>query len=1070
MKRIIFSLCLLLAVLPSRAPLAEAPEPMEGTFSDAAKERAMRAVFQPPAEGTIEGEDTFQMRLDAQGLRDASRFSGMDNDATHYARGSTLVIHVFVNHTGGTWSGEEMSEAGAKMEVAKDHYRSNAPEGANLHFDHEPSGGLYYYSVSLSYSLADSGMTGYRMEDALSHLGVDDNDGDGYLCDDFTLDLMDWNGGWDNVIACFEPADLTGRAWASFGLARCAIYTDDTGNVVAHEWGHIFGACDEYVESGHCNSGVDCGDCQSTYLDEMIQNGNCQLASCPSDVECLMIYNSFANICDYTRNHWGWVDEDANGLLDYVKRRVVDDDFVLINEIANNGYAYSTNTTDGYVASQLWNTWSVVGLRNPAGTDYDLRLYGENNHNYQLAASLLGADYVDFIVSDYNHDRPGNEHVQAELDSGAANSYRLAWESGTGMLYPDGAVRSGSWSGPNVVRVWDVPLFGGESVTFNLDITAGEMDLGMALFKSNGSYYHVPRASAVWSRDAGGVGGSESYTYAVPADDVYGLVVWANNYASGNFTIQIGPSPVELTDGVPYNSGMSLKLFYYSPNAFSWSFAGTRPGGATNVTDRLFNDSTYQTELAASSNYGAGAIEFVAADYNPGYSTDYLRVIRDSGAETHMTMWEHGDDVSTGTLSGTWVSPEVGQAWDVYLRSGQSYFFREYHGGAIDTGIYLFSSADGVRYKPRIGYVACSNSRPPEDGGEWFNYTAEADDWYGLVQIVNDESDGVYSIWHGPKFVVGEDDVTTDGAEVVWGQCITSANYWAVFGARPPSGGAASVWLYGDYAYTISTLHASDQAGTGVNFVVADYGHTTPGTVYPRFRRTAGTGSTDCEWEEGADAMTYQDGQAQSFEFAWPEYDVVDAFDLYVNGTGGQDVMIRVEDLSGVMDLGVALFGSNGATYYADPGAAYAMKDEQGVGGTETFTYHFSRADWYGLVVFNQNDRGGSYRIWVVDPAVMSVENASAVTLDLEPAGANPFTNQTLISYSLPVDGPVDLSIYDVAGRRVRGLIRDAGKAGRHEIIWDGRDDHGTSVATGIYLARLQHGGNERKLKLVRAQ
>jgi len=1070
MKQIILSLGLFMAIFPSGPSLAYVPEPMEGTVSDAAREQAVQAVLHPTPNPATDGEDVYQMQLDARAARDAERYNSSDNDATHYARGSTMIIHIFINHTDGTWSVDEREDAGAKMEVAKDHYRTHAPAEANLHFDHESVGGYYYYPVTLSYSMADSGMTGYRMEDALSHLGVVDSDGDGYLCDDFTLNFMNWNGGWDNVIVCFEPADLAGRAWASFGLARCAIYTDDTGNVVAHEWGHIFGACDEYVEDGHCNSGIDCGDCQSTYLDEVIQNGNCQLASCPSDVSCLMIDNTFSRICDYTLNHWAWVDEDGNGTLDYVKRRTTGNNFVLINEIANNGYAYSSNTTDGYVISQSWNTWSVVGLRNPSGSDYDLRLYEENNHNYQIAASLLDTDYVDFIASDYNHDRPGNEHVQVELDSGAANSYRLGWESGTSMLYPDGVTRNGSWSGSNVVRVWDVPLFGGESVTFTLDITSGDMDFGMALFKSNDSYYHVPRSSAVWSRDAGGNGVTESYTYTIPSDDVYGLVVWANNYASGDFSIQIGPSPIELSDSVPYTSARSLDLFYYDPNAFSWSVVGTRPAATTNVKDRLFGDYTYQTELATSDNYGSGAIEFVAADYNASYSTDYPRVIRTGGAGNDVTMWEQGDDGSTGTIAETWVSPRVGYAWDVYLHAGQDYFFREYHGGMLDTGIYLFSSADGVRYKPRIDFAACSNSRPPEDGGEWFSYTADATDYYGLIQIVNDESDGSYSIWHGPKFLMAEDGVTTDYAEVIWGQAIASTGYWAAYGVRPPSGGAASVWLYGDYAYTIDTLHANDQSGTGVNFVVADYNHTAAGTVYPRFRRTAGTGQSDCEWEEGADTMTFQEGQVQSFDYNWPDYDVVDAFDLYVSGTGGQDVTIRVDDLSGVMNLGVALFGSNGATYYADPAAAYALKDEHGTGGSESLTYHFTRTDWYGLVVFNQNDRGGNYRIWVIDPDVMSADTRSIPTLDLRSAGANPFAGQASLCYSVPSDGAVDLSIYDVAGRRVRGLVRNNVSAGQHPIIWDGRDDNGSSVATGIYLARLRHGKDELKLKLVRAQ
>jgi hypothetical protein len=52
--------------------------------------------------------------------------------------------------------------------------------------------------------------------------------------------------------------------------------------------------------------------------------------------------------------------------------------------------------------------------------------------------------------------------------------------------------------------------------------------------------------------------------------------------------------------------------------------------------------------------------------------------------------------------------------------------------------------------------------------------------------------------------------------------------------------------------------------------------------------------------------------------------------------------------------------------------------------------------------------------------------------------------------------GPVQLDIYDVSGHRVRGLVNGNFTAGRHRILWDGRDDHGHTAASGIYFYRLQ--------------
>ena len=47
------------------------------------------------------------------------------------------------------------------------------------------------------------------------------------------------------------------------------------------------------------------------------------------------------------------------------------------------------------------------------------------------------------------------------------------------------------------------------------------------------------------------------------------------------------------------------------------------------------------------------------------------------------------------------------------------------------------------------------------------------------------------------------------------------------------------------------------------------------------------------------------------------------------------------------------------------------------------------------------------------------------------------------------------LRIYDVWGRRVRSLLDGGFPAGKHVVVWDGRDERGRAVVRGIYLARL---------------
>jgi flagellar hook assembly protein FlgD len=52
----------------------------------------------------------------------------------------------------------------------------------------------------------------------------------------------------------------------------------------------------------------------------------------------------------------------------------------------------------------------------------------------------------------------------------------------------------------------------------------------------------------------------------------------------------------------------------------------------------------------------------------------------------------------------------------------------------------------------------------------------------------------------------------------------------------------------------------------------------------------------------------------------------------------------------------------------------------------------------------------------------------------------------------------VTLSVFDVAGRRVRTLVDGWMRAGPHSSRWDGRDDGGRAVASGVYFARLEAG------------
>ena len=82
----------------------------------------------------------------------------------------------------------------------------------------------------------------------------------------------------------------------------------------------------------------------------------------------------------------------------------------------------------------------------------------------------------------------------------------------------------------------------------------------------------------------------------------------------------------------------------------------------------------------------------------------------------------------------------------------------------------------------------------------------------------------------------------------------------------------------------------------------------------------------------------------------------------------------------------------------------------------------------------------------------------------------NPFNASTLITYQLPRSSEVTLTIYNLTGQKVATLVEGVREGGTFSIRWDGRDDRGHDLATGVYLYRLLAGTQveTRKLVLVR--
>ena len=106
---------------------------------------------------------------------------------------------------------------------------------------------------------------------------------------------------------------------------------------------------------------------------------------------------------------------------------------------------------------------------------------------------------------------------------------------------------------------------------------------------------------------------------------------------------------------------------------------------------------------------------------------------------------------------------------------------------------------------------------------------------------------------------------------------------------------------------------------------------------------------------------------------------------------------------------------------------------------------------------------------WSFTTAGASGVDNSLVPARLEAPGnyPNPFNPMTRLRFALPNSGHVEVTVYDVKGRAVRNLVNRDYPQGRHEVVWDGRDDSGQVLSSGTYLYQVKAGGSVVSGKMV---
>jgi len=156
----------------------------------------------------------------------------------------------------------------------------------------------------------------------------------------------------------------------------------------------------------------------------------------------------------------------------------------------------------------------------------------------------------------------------------------------------------------------------------------------------------------------------------------------------------------------------------------------------------------------------------------------------------------------------------------------------------------------------------------------------------------------------------------------------------------------------------------------------------------------------------------------------------------------GTDLFVSLGAANGTL---VALSHDNGATWQNLDTLAAALTYDMALQGTTLYA---------GRV-------GGLWQRSVAN--LLSVpDGGSHSHLSFAIAGAHPVGDRVHFAFELPESGPIEIEVFDVAGRRVGDKIREVRPAGHGEVDWDAN-----RLAAGVYLARLSAAGERANVRLV---
>ena len=102
-----------------------------------------------------------------------------------------------------------------------------------------------------------------------------------------------------------------------------------------------------------------------------------------------------------------------------------------------------------------------------------------------------------------------------------------------------------------------------------------------------------------------------------------------------------------------------------------------------------------------------------------------------------------------------------------------------------------------------------------------------------------------------------------------------------------------------------------------------------------------------------------------------------------------------------------------------------------------------------------------------VNPSAGDDPTAPVLNTELQGNYPNPFNPETTIRFSVKEAGPVSIGVYNLKGQLVKTLLRENKAAGNHQVVWNGTDNNGRAVSSGVYYYKMNAGSYQASRKMI---